>query len=73
MKVVKKLTELKECVVVDAIRSPLGQSGWKAAAKKGQYYYTTGHELCSQALSTLVKRVQEKSSDFDPKMIEDVC
>ncbi len=67
------MKELKECVVVDAIRSPLGRSGWKASEKKGQYYYTTGHELCSQALSTLVKRVQKKSSEFDPVMIEDVC
>lgn len=67
------MTELKEAVVVDAIRSPLGRSGWKAAAKKGMYFYTTGHDLCSQALSTLVNRVQEKSPDFDPKEIEDVC
>ncbi|MHA1265963.1 MAG: thiolase family protein [Candidatus Helarchaeota archaeon] len=67
------MVELREAVVVDAIRSPLGRSGWKAAAKKGQFYYTTGHELCSQALQTLVKRVEEKSSEFRPEMIEDVC
>ncbi len=66
------MTELKECVVVDAIRSPLGRSGWKAAKKKGQLYYSTAHELASQALSTLVKRVQNKAPDFKPEMIEDV-
>ncbi|NVM28474.1 MAG: thiolase family protein [Candidatus Helarchaeota archaeon] len=67
------MPELKEAVVVDAIRTPMGRSGWKAATKKGQFYYTTGHELCSQTLSTLVERVQKKAPDFEPKMIEDVC
>ena len=67
------MTELKECVVVDAIRAPLGRSGWQAAIKKGMYYFTTGHDLCSQALTNLVNRVQEKAPDFEPKMIEDVC
>ncbi|HUY00374.1 MAG TPA: hypothetical protein VMV49_12510, partial [Candidatus Deferrimicrobium sp.] len=59
--------------MVDAIRSGMGRSGWKAAEKKGQFYHTTGHELASQTLLTLVKRVQEKSPKFEPKMIEDVC
>lgn len=65
--------ELKEVVVVDAIRTPMGKSGWKAAEKKGQLYYTTAHELASQTISTLIKRVQEKAPDFNPEMIEDVA
>ncbi|NVM01944.1 MAG: thiolase family protein [Candidatus Helarchaeota archaeon] len=67
------MTEIKECVVVEAIRSPLGRSGWKAAKKKGQLYYTTAHEMASQTLLTLVNRVQEKSPVFKPEMIEDVA
>ncbi len=67
------MTELKECVVVDAIRSPMGRSGWKASTKTGQLYYTTAHELASQALLKLVERVQEKAPEFQPEMIEDVA
>jgi len=67
------MKELKEAVVVDAIRVPMGRSGWKAGDKKGALYYTTAHELSSQALLTLVNRVQEKSPDFKPETIEDVA
>ncbi|MHA1649664.1 MAG: thiolase family protein [Candidatus Helarchaeota archaeon] len=67
------MKELREAVVVDAIRSPVGRSGWKAAKKKGQLYYSTAHELASQVLLTLIKRIQEKAPDFKPEMIEDVA
>jgi len=67
------LKELKECVVVDAIRSPLGRSGWKAATKKGQLYYSTAHEMSSQIISTLVNRIKKKSPEFQTEMIEDVA
>ena len=67
------MKEMKEAVVVDAIRSPMGRSGWKAAEKKGQFYYSTAHELSSQALLKLVERVQAKAPEFKPEMIEDVA
>lgn len=67
------MKELKEAVVVDAIRSPMGRSGWRADQKKGQFFYSTAHELSSQVLLTLVKRVQDKAPDLKPEMIEDVA
>jgi len=67
------MKELKEAVVVDAIRSPMGRSGWKAETKKGQFYYMNAHNFSSQVLLTLVKRVQQKAPDFKPEMIEDVA
>jgi len=67
------MKEMKETVVVDAIRAPFGRSGWKAETKKGYYYYTNAHNFSSQALLTLVKRVQEKAPAFTPEMIEDVA
>ena len=67
------MKELKEAVIVDAIRSHMGRSGWKAQTKKGQFYYMNAHDFTSQVLSTLVKRIQEKAPDFKPEMIEDVA
>lgn len=67
------MKELQEVVVVDAIRSPCGRSGWQAATKTGQFYYSTAHELASQVLLNLVKRIQEKAPEFRPEMIEDVA
>jgi acetyl-CoA acyltransferase len=67
------MKELKEAVIVDAIRSPVGRSGWKAAEKKGQLYYSTAHELSSQVLLTLTKRVEKRAPEFKPEMIEDVA
>ncbi len=64
---------MKEAVVMDAIRAPMGRSGWKAETKKGQFYYMTAHDFASQALSAVVKRVQSKAPEFKPEMIEDVA
>lgn len=67
------MREMKEAVVVDAIRSPVGRSGWRASAKKGQFYYSSAHELASQALLKLVERIKKKTPEFEPEMIEDVA
>jgi acetyl-CoA acyltransferase len=67
------MKELKETVVVDAIRSPMGRSGWKAETKKGAFYYMNAHNFSAQVLLTLVKRIQQKAPEFKPEMIEDVA
>jgi len=64
---------LRDVVVVDAIRTPMGKSGWKASKKKGALYYSTAHELTKQTIETLIRRVMEKSSAFDPAEIEDIA
>ncbi|MDD1778514.1 MAG: thiolase family protein [Candidatus Helarchaeota archaeon] len=67
------MKEMKEAVVVDAIRAPMGRSGWKAETKKGQFYYTNAHDFSSQVLLALVKRVEKNAPEFKPEMIEDVA
>ena len=63
--------ELREVVIVDAIRSPMGRSGWKAATKKGIHYYSTAQEMTAQIVRAIVERAKLLSSDFDPTRIED--
>jgi acetyl-CoA acyltransferase len=63
--------EIKECVVVEAVRTPTGKSGWKGMEKKGQFAEVSAHDLIASAVEGLVSRVKEKCSAFDPKEIED--
>jgi acetyl-CoA acyltransferase len=68
-----KKKELKECVVVDAVRIPIGRSGWKGMEKKGMYADISAQDLLATAVEAVVKRVQDKSSAFDPKEIDDMA
>jgi acetyl-CoA acyltransferase len=63
---------MKEVVCVEAVRSPVGRSGWKGMEKKGQFAETSAQDLLAQVLKALVERVQKKSSKFNPDEIEDV-
>ncbi|NHI91128.1 MAG: thiolase family protein [Candidatus Lokiarchaeota archaeon] len=65
--------DLREVVIVDAIRTPMGRSGWKAATKKGIHYYSTAQEMTAQVLKAIVERAKYMSSSFDPNEIEDVA
>ncbi|MBD3230803.1 MAG: acetyl-CoA C-acyltransferase [Candidatus Lokiarchaeota archaeon] len=65
--------DLDDVVVVDAVRSPTGKSGWKPRKKKGALYYSTAHELTKQVIEDLVRRVMDKSSAFDPNEIDDLA
>ncbi len=62
---------MKEAVCVEAIRSPVGRSGWKGMEKKGQLAEMSAQDLIAQVLKNLVERVQKKSSKFNPVEIED--
>ncbi len=66
------MKELKECVVIDAIRTPIGKSG-RAQMKKlgGNFRECSAQDLLVTVLRSIVDRTIERSSDFDPREIED--
>ena len=67
------MKELREAVVVEAIRAPTGKSGWKGMEKGGAYMKVSAQVLIAQAIEGLVQRVSERCPDFDPASIEDVA
>jgi acetyl-CoA acyltransferase len=67
------MKELKEAVVVDAVRTPTGRSGWKGMEKKGVFCDVSAQHLIAAAIEGLVERVNEKCPRFDPAEIEDVA
>ncbi len=64
---------LKEVVVVEAVRTPTGKSGWAGAAKGGAFAKVSAQHLLATVLRGLVDRVMEKAPAFDPREIEDVA
>ena len=67
------MKELKECVVVDAIRTPIGKSG-RAQMKKlgGAFRECSAQDLLVTVLRSIVDRTKERYPGFDPKEIEDL-
>jgi acetyl-CoA acyltransferase len=65
--------EVREVVVVEAIRLPVGKSSRAQMAKYGGYYRnSSSQDMLASILDSLVDRVQAKSSHFDAHEIEDV-
>ncbi|UCH31321.1 MAG: thiolase family protein [Candidatus Bathyarchaeota archaeon] len=64
---------MKECVVVDGVRTPIGKSGWNGMKKGGQFAHVSAQILLGSAVAELVRRVDAKSEKFDPKEIEDLA
>jgi len=64
---------LKKCVVIDAVRTPTGKSGWDGMKKGGCYANVSAQVLLASAIAELVRRVKSRSSAFDPKEIEDIA
>ena len=64
---------LKKCVVIDAVRTPIGRSGWNGMKKGGQYAHVSAQLLLGTVVSKLVERVKKRSSAFEPKEIEDIA
>ena len=66
------MKELKECVVVEAVRTPVGKSG-RSQMKKlgGAFRECSAQDLLVTVLKSVVDRTKEKCPDFDPKEIED--
>lgn len=66
------MTELKEVVVVDAVRSGIGKSGRKGMEKGGQLCQASAQELLAAVMRGLLDRVKAKAPNFDEREIEDV-
>ncbi|MFX1253817.1 MAG: thiolase family protein [Promethearchaeota archaeon] len=65
--------ELREVVVVDAIRLPIGKSSRAQMAKYGGFYRNmSSQDMLAGVLEILVDRVQAQSTAFDAGEIEDV-
>ncbi|MGQ9624572.1 MAG: thiolase family protein [Candidatus Bathycorpusculaceae bacterium] len=64
---------MRKCVVVDAVRTPTGKSGWNGMRKGGCYVNISAQVLLATAIAELVKRVQRESSAFNPEEIEDIA
>lgn len=67
------MKELREAVVVEAVRTPTGRSGWKGMEKKGAFCDVSAQHLLATAIEGLVERVKEKCPRFDPTEIEDLA
>jgi acetyl-CoA acyltransferase len=65
--------KLRKCVVVDAVRTPTGKSGWNGMRKGGCYVNVSAQVLLATAIAELVKRVQSRASAFNPEEIEDIA
>jgi len=61
------------CVVIDAVRTPIGRSGWNGMKKGGHFAHVSAQVLLGSAVAELVRRVAGRSSAFDPKEIEDIA
>ena len=60
--------KLKECVVIDAIRTPIGKSSRRQMSKLGgSFRECSAQDLLITVLRQIVERTKEKSSSFDPK------
>lgn len=64
---------IKECVVVEAVRSPIGKSGWKGMAKNGQLCQASAQDLLASTLRGLIDRVQSRAPGFEAREIENVA
>lgn len=65
------MKELKEAVVVEAVRTPTGKSGKKGDEKRGVYSDLSAQYLIEAAIIGLIDRIKARSPKFDPADIED--
>ncbi len=63
---------LREVVVVDAVRSPIGKSGVSGMEKGGQLCQASAQDLLANTMRGLLDRVRAKSPKFDEHDIEEV-
>ncbi|NVM27907.1 MAG: thiolase family protein [Candidatus Helarchaeota archaeon] len=66
------MANLKECVVIDAVRTPVGKSGRKQMRKLGgAFRECSAQDLLVTVLQEVVNRTKDRCKDFDPAEIED--
>lgn len=63
---------MRECVVVEAVRTPTGKSGWKGMDKKGQFADVSAQDLLASAVEGLIEKVKQKCEKFNEEEIEDL-
>jgi len=66
------MAQLRDVVVVDAVRSAIGKSGVDGMRKNGQLCQACAQELLASTLRGLLERVKKRSPRFDEHDIEDV-
>jgi len=66
------MPRLQEAVVIDAVRSAIGKSGWKGMEKGGQLCQASAQDLMADTLRALLDRVHARSPAFDEAQIENV-
>ena len=66
------MAELREVVVVDAVRAPTGKAGW-GGAKKGYFHDVSAQYLLGAVIEELINRVKGRSPKFDVTEIEDIA
>lgn len=62
---------MREVVVVEALRSPIGKAGW-GGKKLGALSEMSAQDLLAQVIRSLVDRVKERAAGFREEMIEEV-
>ncbi|MEM0359625.1 MAG: thiolase family protein [Candidatus Hadarchaeales archaeon] len=67
------MTGLREVVVVEAVRTPTGKSGWAGMGKRGIFSEVSSQYLLAVVLRGLVEKVKKRCSAFDEREIEDVA
>jgi acetyl-CoA acyltransferase len=66
------MAKLHDAVVIDAVRSPIGKSGWKGMQKNGMLCQASAQDLLASVFRGLLDRVHAKSDKFDEVEIENV-
>ena len=67
------MPELREVVVVEAVRTPVGKSGWAGMEKGGVFAGVSSQHLLATVLRGLVDRVKKRCGAFEEGEIEDVA
>ena len=66
------MRELRDCVVVDAVRTPVGKSSRSQMRKLGgAFRECSAQDLLVTVLQKIVERTKARCPDFDPREIED--
>nr|MDO8082882.1 thiolase family protein [Candidatus Freyarchaeota archaeon] len=66
------MKELNDCVVIDAIRTPIGKSSRSQMSKLGgAFRECSAQDLLITVLQKIVERTKASCPDFDPREIED--
>jgi acetyl-CoA acyltransferase len=66
------MIKAREVVVIDAVRSAIGKSGWKGMEKNGQLCQASAQDLLANTLRGLLDRVHAKTDKFNEMEIENV-